>query len=43
MMRFLRKTQMPTPEQALPGRDTRMPVPEPHFVTGNPLQPPFPD
>jgi len=43
MMQFLRKTQMPTPEQALPGRDTRMPVPEPHFVTGNALQPPFPD
>ena len=43
MMRFLHKTQMPNPEQALPGRSTPMPVPEPHFVTGNPLQPPFPD
>ena len=43
MMRYLNKTQMPTPEQALPGRRTRMPLPEPHFVTGNPLRPPFPD
>ncbi len=43
MMRFLHKTQMPAPEQALPGRSTPMPVPEPHFVNGNPLQPPFPD
>jgi len=38
-----RKTQMPTPEQALPGRDTPMRVPKAHFVNGHPLQPPFPD
>jgi len=35
--------QMPTPEQALPGRDMPLPVPEAHFVLGNTLQPPFPD
>ena len=34
--------ELPTAEQALPGRDTPMPVPETHFVNGNPLQPPFP-
>ena len=34
---------LPTAEQALPGRDTRMPVPDKHFVNGNVLQPPFCD
>jgi len=34
---------MPMSEQALPGRDTPMRVPEVHFVNGHPLQPPFPD
>ena len=34
--------QMPTPEQALSGRDTPMRVPEKHFVNGHPLRPPFP-
>ena len=38
-----RKTTMPEPHEALPGRDTRMPVPARHYVNGNPLQPPFPD
>jgi peptide-methionine (S)-S-oxide reductase len=37
------KTQMPSPEQALPGRDTPMPVTEAHFVLGTALTPPFPD
>ena len=34
---------LPTPSEALPGRDERMPVPEKHFVNGHPLQAPFPD
>jgi peptide-methionine (S)-S-oxide reductase len=34
-------TSLPTKEQALPGRETRMPVPDRHFVNGNVLQPPF--
>lgn len=34
---------MPTPDQALPGRSATMPVPEKHFVNGNPLKAPFPD
>jgi peptide-methionine (S)-S-oxide reductase len=34
---------MPERGEALPGRDIAMPVPERHFVTGNPLQEPFPE
>ncbi|BAZ93816.1 peptide methionine sulfoxide reductase [Thiohalobacter thiocyanaticus] len=37
-----RKTGMPAPEEALPGREAAMPVPERHYVTGHPLVPPFP-
>ena len=36
------KLELPTAEQALPGRATPMPVPAQHFVNSNPLQPPFP-
>ncbi|NJO79483.1 MAG: peptide-methionine (S)-S-oxide reductase MsrA [Cyanobacteria bacterium RM1_2_2] len=39
---FGKKLSLPTPEQALPGRTDKMPVPERHFVNGHPLQPPFP-
>lgn len=34
--------RMPTPDEALPGRAERMPVPDRHFVNGRPLTPPFP-
>jgi len=34
---------LPTKEQALPGRDARMPVPDHHYVNGNVIQPPFGD
>ena len=37
-----RKVVMPTPEQALPGRRSAMPVPKSHEVSGTPLKPPFP-
>jgi peptide-methionine (S)-S-oxide reductase len=37
------KTDLLDPEQALPGRDTPLPVPARHDVLGTPLQPPFPD
>lgn len=37
-----KKTTIPTPEQALPGRSTPIPVPAKHYVNSNPLQPPFP-
>lgn len=36
------KLALPSAEQALPGRDSPMPVPDRHYVNGNPLQPPFP-
>ena len=43
MSLFGRKPEMPSPEQALPGRTEVMAVPATHFVNGKPLQPPFPD
>jgi peptide-methionine (S)-S-oxide reductase len=42
MALFGKPAVMPSPEAALPGRDARMPVPDAHFVNGNPLEPPFP-
>ena len=36
-------TDMPTPGEALPGREEKLAVPERHHVNGNPLQAPFPD
>ncbi len=39
---FLKKTRMPAPEEALPGRATAMSVPDKHFVSGHALRPPFP-
>ena len=42
MLNLFKKTQLPGPEQALPGRATPMPVPALHLVTGQVLQPPFP-
>ena len=37
------KTQLVGPEDALRGREERMPVPARHEVLGTPLEPPFPD
>ena len=34
--------RMPTPVEALPGRDAPMPVADKHYVNGHPLKPPFP-
>ncbi|HYZ91996.1 MAG TPA: peptide-methionine (S)-S-oxide reductase MsrA [Actinomycetota bacterium] len=34
---------MPAPDEALPGRDAEMPVPDIHVVLKTPLKPPFPD
>src|SRR5919106_6715253 len=42
-MFLFKKAEMVTPEDALPGRDTPLQVPERHEVLGTPLQPPFPD
>jgi peptide-methionine (S)-S-oxide reductase len=38
-----KKLELPTPQEALPGRDRPMPVPEHHYVNGNPIAPPFPN
>jgi peptide-methionine (S)-S-oxide reductase len=37
------KLQLPSEDQALPGREQTMPVAPAHFVNGHPLTPPFPD
>lgn len=39
---FGKKLSLPTPDQALPGRQEEMPLTNRHFVNGNPLKPPFP-
>ena len=38
---FGKKAEMITADQALPGRDARMPVPPAHYVTGEPLDASF--
>ena len=38
-----KKRALPDEDSALPGRETPMPVPERHYVNGNPLQAPFPE
>ena len=40
---FGKKHELPTAEEALPGRSERMPVPERHYVHGSPLDGPFPE
>ncbi|MCY1286654.1 Peptide methionine sulfoxide reductase MsrA [compost metagenome] len=36
------KLELPSAAQALPGRESPMPVPEAHYVNGRPLEAPFP-
>ncbi|MFZ0015607.1 MAG: peptide-methionine (S)-S-oxide reductase MsrA [Acidimicrobiia bacterium] len=43
MMFGRRERDMPTPDQALPGRSDAVDVPEEHFINGNPLVGPYPD
>ena len=43
MFSFKKKSYMPSPQDALPGRDKPMPVPETHYVNGRPLTGPFPE
>jgi peptide-methionine (S)-S-oxide reductase len=42
MFQFRKKSEMPTPDRALPGRAMQMPVGNRHFVNGHILKPPFP-
>jgi peptide-methionine (S)-S-oxide reductase len=37
------KQDMPSADEALPGREAEMPVPDRHAVLGTPLKPPFPE
>ncbi|MDD5322329.1 MAG: peptide-methionine (S)-S-oxide reductase MsrA [Methylococcales bacterium] len=37
-----KKLILPSPAEALPGRETVMPITNKHFITGNPIVPPFP-
>jgi peptide-methionine (S)-S-oxide reductase len=43
MQMYERKTKMPNPQEALPGRNEAIAVSQSHFVNGNRLKPPFPD
>lgn len=38
-----KKLAMPDPEQALPGREQAMPVPESHYINHHEMQGPFPE
>ena len=40
---FKKPIAMPTPTQALPGRQQKIKVPAKHFVLGSSLEPPFPE
>jgi peptide-methionine (S)-S-oxide reductase len=42
MLSRTKKLELPNAAEALPGRDTALPVPTHHFVTGKPMAPPFP-
>lgn len=38
-----KKSVIPAPEEALPGRNEPIPVPSNHYVNGNPIKAPYPD
>jgi peptide-methionine (S)-S-oxide reductase len=40
--RLMKKTTLPTAEEALPGRPTAIPTADRHFVSGAPIKGPFP-
>ena len=40
---LFKKTDLPSAEEALPGRETPLPVAERHLVTGNALAGPYPE
>jgi peptide-methionine (S)-S-oxide reductase len=42
MSLFEKKTRMPSPAEALPGRSQPLGAPDRHFVNGNPMLSPFP-
>ena len=42
-MRLTKKTELPSPTNVLPGRSERMAIGAKHFISGAPLEPPFPE
>jgi peptide-methionine (S)-S-oxide reductase len=40
---FGKNLELPTAQEALPGRESKMPVPATHYVNSHPLTEPFPD
>ena len=42
MFMFKKSLEIPTAEQALPGRQTAIPTASHHFVNGHPLKGPYP-
>ena len=38
-----KKLHLPTADEALPGRDTPLPLPDAHYVNGRALTPPYPE
>ena len=43
MFGFAKSLKIPSPEEALPGRAEKMPVPKQHYVNGHELEPPYPE
>jgi len=43
MLWFKKSTDIPSPEDALPGREQEMEVPDSHFINARPIKPPFPE
>ena len=43
MFGFRKRLDLPTSDEALPGRATALPSAERHFINDRPLQPPYPD
>ena len=43
MFNFRKRTDLPSPGEALPGRPMAIPTAATHFVNGRPLQPPYPE
>jgi peptide-methionine (S)-S-oxide reductase len=43
MFSFRKKTSLPTPAEALPGRSAPIPTAATHFVSGRPLKGPYPE
>jgi len=43
MFLFKKSAEMPTPDQALPGRKDPIPTAQTHFINGHPLKGPYPD